>query len=399
MVEKADLALANGHAGAEDRTQVARAGMFFLATDCEPDADVTEIVRRVGDALGADNRVIDLTMPEIRVDWITRYEMHPDLRRTSEQGVLTGADHFHTLVMSGPIQFTVRVPKKNQPAFRGYTDFPSDTYHVAWDGATAIVLWEQIADDPIPMAGGHIVVDILADAAKAAGQSLYVQACSPNCKNQFIHNHLRVTANRVVAELSLAVQTDPEYLGPIDMHVPTLSPPSEAALSLHYAADIPTLQFSILKNGARRLRDLEAVTRGLLVQLLVLNRSRAVSQAIPIWRLRRYRALWQSRKSRREAARVIAEVWLGLAALENLRRTWDEDRLQFHHAQGTSVVGPLYGRDYADDEAAVLSMNMTLVRSAVESTAARLDNRSVTLATTTGAAAVIVGAVIGGAVS
>jgi hypothetical protein len=79
--------------------------------------------------------------------------------------------------MSEPVAFTIRVPVKNQPTNFGLGDPPTDTYGVAWDGISVIVVWDQADDEP-PMNAGQVAANVLSDVLESFGYELYVQGCS-----------------------------------------------------------------------------------------------------------------------------------------------------------------------------------------------------------------------------
>ncbi len=156
----------------------------------------SEVKRALLDELVAtldkDPRVTRVQAPrELNTHYTYLRRYWPERTRTSAERLLTGADYMSVLLLPEPVLFTVRVPKKNQPTKHGFDDVPSDTYDVAWDGVTAWVIWAQSSPD-IPKSGGHVVRDVLDDAARALGGGVYEQACSPGCTNIFLHTTLRL---------------------------------------------------------------------------------------------------------------------------------------------------------------------------------------------------------------
>jgi hypothetical protein len=93
---------------------------------------------------------------------------------------------------------------------------------------------------------------------------------------------------------------------------------------------------------------------------------------------------------------LIAQLWIALSVIERLRRTWSADRFDFDRDAREHGLDKLYVQDHADDAARIESLDLGLMRAAVEEGAERLDQRA--LVRITGVAAIagaLAGAVFG----
>ena len=145
---------------------VARIGTFYFVID--EGADVGQMFSDLCKALREDNRVIEVKEPEHLTNWDHLNVFHP-VNTTDPLQIILGSDRAYFGMSRRPVRIRPRVPKKNQPLFRGEDDIPAEEYLVLWDGQTIAVAWEQSADVELPHSGGHVAEDVLRQAAQRAG--------------------------------------------------------------------------------------------------------------------------------------------------------------------------------------------------------------------------------------
>jgi len=343
----------------------------------------------VCNALEEDSRVVEVIVPSINPDFTGSHRFYPDLPRTSRSDLFTGEDRFGVMKLSNPILFKVHVPKKNQPAWHGYDNIPTEDYFVSWDGVTAFVAWEQDSDH-IPLPGGQIVADILDSALAAHRAELYIQACSPICHNIFFHTDLYLRPADPCLEDGTPITERRHAENAVDISIPRDMSMFDTLnwLSL-YLRDVGD-EFAVLKNLSRRVMDIESLIRDEMTHLLGHYYEHAVITTKPLWRS--LKARWQMRWWRREARQILAGLWLSLANAEGLRRNWEDSRREFDDEKLVLI----FESDYSDDIAVVSSLEMSHLDATIEQISRNLDNNAVVLATVLGAlAGGLAGALIG----
>jgi hypothetical protein len=369
-----------------------RFGTFMLiAPERVPSAD--DLRDGLEQAIRRDNRIVDAMPVSIKKEWISRMPVYPRGSETTDQALLSNEDKLGAIRFRDPIAFTVKIPIKNQPPFRGIDDIPTDTYYAAWDGITAVVLWQRKPEDRRPpRSGGHIVIDVLRDIAKAAGLGFYAQACSPGCTNLFAHRVMRI--ERVHGSNRFSIRGSDNYAMCADVHVHSEGGPDEVALGILRTTGQEGYTFAIYKNYARRIRDLEVYARSMVNELLALNHERIERSKLPLFR--RFRQFLVKRSDERRVRLLMSSLWLALARIEAFRTDWLQKRSYLNDLLDRFHYDPLYDLDRGDDDNAIMSQDLSVIGSAVEQTANRMDARA--LAWTTGLVALagLVGAVIGG---
>jgi len=233
------------------------------------------------------------------------------------------------------------------------------------------------------------VTDVLEEAVAKAGGQTYTQACSPGGLNRFTHTDVILTTAGVAhpkARSGLHVVHREELLGPV----------AELRLWFDFIG-YPFFLFANYKNHARRIRDLVSLSGKRLTSMLKLHQQHSVTSMLKFPdRLRKIRAM---RGWRRSAELQMADVWLASAAIEGLRREWDEERRRFKDKiQGPSIA-PLFQLDFADDESAIDSIDMSLARDALAHSSSRLDTRTMVLVTAFVGLAGLIGAILGAALA
>ncbi len=351
-----------------------------------------ELVNQICQALERDSRVISVQKPTIEPDYSQRKTIYPDWARTSSDDLLTGADRFQVLKLSGPILFHVHVPRKNQPLFHGNDDIPTEDYFVSWDGVTAFVLWGQDDDVVVPLSGGHIVSEILSVALATMTAELYIQACSPECDNQFFHTAMVIRLQSGASQDRFDLKLQPLRRGKVEVPVPSDMDNFEVLEWMHLHLGLDSDRFAEVKNLARRVIDIESSARDELAHLLGHYYEHASVAAQPLWRTLKKR--WRMREWRREARQILAGLWLSLANLETLRRDWEDSRRNFEASGAESML--LFEIDYSDDTTSVQSLEVSHFDATVEQISHNLDYRAVVMATVGGAlAGGLAGALVG----
>ncbi len=374
-------------AWAQKNVYAIRMGMFLLAVDMHGEK-LESIHARLGDALKADSRVSDFTRPEFDPNWSFAYSLVPPLQATTVHAVLRDDDSFKVARFEIPFIFKVVVAVNNQPTFKGWKDIPTDTYFVAWDGLMVTFLWQQAIRKRISHAAGRIVADILHGAAERIGGEIRVQACSPNCENLFTHTDALLvgSGDHPVENPSLAI-----------FELTTLRPPHEEVAIWHKRCASSFLYFARMKASARRILDLDTISRRGLTASFLIRQDREHLRSLP-WRSRIVIS-FKKRKWKAEISSILSDLWLAVVHVESYRKHWRQELRSFTETSERFDVTKLFERDTGDDFASVNAVDMSLVRSALDSSASRLDARALTAATALAAGSGVAGAAIGSLVT
>jgi hypothetical protein len=390
-------------AGQEEKSPifVCRAALATLRIETDIDDQlpvprVRELSRTVEsdirEALAADARVSEVlpTKREFEVDNASLMRLF-ELRDFSSD-LLDSFDYFHAIRFNESIQFSIRIPRKNQPRYRNLDDVPSDEYQVLWNGMAVFVQWKQ--DDRYATgSGGHVVFEILTDTALAAGYEVEIHACSPGCFHRFIHGDF-VTFDEACGDSDV-----------IHSHGRT---PTGRSVSLPFDADFDDparnlrktahLLDSVLeayikaKSSADEILFLEQKIHFYNQELLTISYFRAARSPItrPIaWVKERF----ELRGAQRDMRKDVASIWLSLARIEAEMRTWAhflrvfKERISERHMEDVSDLLEL-GEDAIDQ------MDLTLARDSITEASSRLEGRLLLAATGAGAIAAIVGGTI-----
>ncbi len=367
----------------------------MLAAPCDTPPKEA-IVDGLREGLQADPRVSEVEFTDQRLVWMRRQTFYPASREPNEDELLSGSDHFHNVVLSDPVTFIVKVPKKNQPEFMGYSDHPADTYFVAWDGRTATVGWEVKSDiKTLPHAGGQVVVEVLNAAARHAGVGLYVQACSPGCKNLFMHGDVLLVQVSSATRHSVAERRGPRRSTVVEAPVAEGSLDAVDRFANWMRGDC--FHFAAFKNYSQRLVALDQVSHRMVEELLRIQYRRTTRSAMPWWR----RVLtWRPGLADRARARkLVSGIWLAAARHEALLTEWHEFHDDFTKSVEERSTRPMFEADFDSDERAVQRQDLGFITNAVSHTASRLDARLVAIVTLVAALGGIVGALLAAAMS
>lgn len=367
----------------------ARAGTWFLVPSPGTNEDNLQLVADLIRVLKADTRVLQVIPPELNEHWTQRVTVFPDAERSpTPDGVLTGRDQFKILELSSAIRFEVRVPMKNQKAHHGAEDIPSDTYWVAWNGVSIFVMWKQEDDSWFPISGGHIVEEVLRDVLEQIGCGLYVQACGPRCDYGFLHTGIRVSTDPNVDDFTLTEGTDGRTVDYASFA--ELANPLEGLEFLAMSLSSGLGGFATFKNSGRRIIDIEDALRSDLSHLLFHYHEHTVLVASGRAPMALYNR-WKARKWRKEAWSLISSIWLGMANIETMRRSWENERRSMLSER---EILPLLQGDSRRDEETIDALETDPIAETVNQVAAALNNRMAVTATLWGALA---GGLAGGA--
>jgi hypothetical protein len=362
---------------------IARTGTFYLVQSADHPLRAAEIPRaaaRLRDRLEADTRVQEVTLPKLDAAWCEVFRVFPAVTPSSDvEAVMVGSDGLRTARLSSPIAIEVHVPSKNQPQPSEVGDIPAESYRVLWDGLQAMVTWESSSVFVPSPSGGHVVFDILTDAARAAGLDTYQQACSTLCDHGFLHHDLRVHWADDPA-LDETVRPVEDMLSAVDIEAQDRI---EAERRVYYRIAGTVRDFSFAKNSARRILDLEYQARVDLTDVLFME-VRLRDRGGPRHPIDSVRLLAERRRMRREVRRVLTRLWLVIANIEALRRRWSEDWGDFEQVSNDSGVQALFSADIRRDAQMVESLEVDLIRSALQTAEGRSDSRSLVIATACG---------------
>lgn len=383
-----------------DAVRVLRIGTFYWQLPTGPQAprhEFATLARQLAGRLRSDPRVVSVRDPDSDRD-TTEYRLEtfypaeaPDL-----DSILFGSDAMTALFRSFPIAFRVRVPVKNQPIHDGVADIPSDTYTAAWNGVTLVVLWTQNTDH-IPLSGGHIVIDVLRDAVEGQpGASLVNQACSANCHFQFMHPAIRLepvpfddAEDGVDFRLS-------EVPGRRHFLVCTSTADDEDdfehVLGLTYTLIHTADQFATLKSLGRRVISIEETAREELSKAIAIQYEESKNALLPVHE--RVGKKWTFRQKKRNLRKSVIALWLCIANLETLIRSWEEERRTFIESASEDGQLPFFEIDSKSEDALIQSLRLDHLESAVEQVSQSLNNSAMVAATLGGALA---GGLAGGA--
>ncbi|WP_144783239.1 hypothetical protein [Microbacterium sp. BH-3-3-3] len=350
-------------------------------------------------ALKRDNRVTSVRTGPPNEYWDENQIFYPILTN-NDQDLLSGADHLHAQRFGGEIAFTVHVPGKNQPRIHGESS-PVEEYEVAWDGWTAVVAWRRGEDEKFPpIAAGQVIVEVLRDALESLGHTLLVQACSPVCEHLFGHRDMRVS---VWSDPSLPFDSsykEPMGMEPVDVRFQGDIVPDMVAVMIGDEVFNPAAAFARVKNGSRRILNVEQSLRAKTATLLMMDYAALERADVGMWRTIGHviQDAWGSLRGKgrgRPVRRLISEIWLQMAALESLQRLVADARRDYEDSSSEFATPKLFDGDLKDDEAGVASIDAGFARSAIANKSARMEHRGLVGATLVAA---IIGSGIGAAI-
>lgn len=349
--------------------------------------------------IGKDSRVTGAKRPPKTSFWDTEDAFYP-IEVDNDEALLSGADQVTAVKFGLPIVFGVHVPAKNQPVINGEPAVV-DSYNVAWDGWTAVVTWERTADEDFPpVAAGQVVTDILRDALRALGHDLLVQACSPWCQHLFGHTNMRVSVwDSTDWESDWGIR--PELGDQLEVRLQgDYSDADRVPIEILRQIEMPAGAFARMKNTARRILNLELSSRQRPAILLHSDYLALRRADVGFWKtighgIQDGWALVRGRGRGRPVKRIIAELWLQMAAIESLQHDFAQAKRDYNDAIQEVATRGLFDGDLKDDEAGVETLSVDFAKAAIENKSARMDNRGVVVATLVAA---VIGSGIGAAV-
>jgi hypothetical protein len=188
-----------------------------------------------------------------------------------------------------------------------------------------------------------------------------------------------------------------DYAQCVDVHLHSEGGPDEIAAAIVETTGQEGYTFAIYKNYARRILDLEKYARSMVDELLELNHERIERSKQSL--VRRFREFWVKRSDERQVRLLMSSLLLALARIEAFRTDWLQKRSYLNELLDSFHYGPLYQMDQGDDDNAIMSQDLSVIGSAVEQTANRMDARVIAWTTGMVALAGLLGAVIGGLVT
>jgi hypothetical protein len=340
-------------------------------------------MEQIADALEEDPRVRSVAVSDdLDESWCIERRAFPS--PAENDGLVLGSDVLHALQFSDHLVIQIELARYPEDE-----EIPSE-YTVVWDGFLAVVAWRSRHEKPLASFEGEVVKEVLADALDSLGMRLYLQGCNPECEHKFAH-----TAVRFVPD-----PNDPDEISYLDgsnwaeVHADAPLMDDEDLVRYFFTDLLLAIRsFAVLKNLGQRILELEADGHQQLSQLMEINFERA--QLPNLSPVARSRARWQGGGWLRRSKLLIARLWLTLSNIEYLRREWSGERFQFEGSSDERGLRKLFDRDFADEVDRVQSLDLSLMRSAVQEMAERLDTRALLRVT---AVAAIAGAVAGGLV-
>lgn len=342
-------------------------------------------------ALEADSRVT-LVLPPTRGERAA-YNAHT-VRLWDQDfdldSVASGESDFVALRLPSSISFRVHVPRKNQPNLRGSDDVPVEDYLVSWNGLVALVAWEP-AGNHATSSGGHVVLDLISDAAHAAGFQAPTIACTTGCRHRFAHLNLLVAAREPVPDSF-------ERVGDSGTGVHIRAPFPKSDDDVHDLRELgrrlmyPLELFAVAHSFGYRVASLDSLVGDDGTSLMHLNY--LVAHRHSLLRLQGWRDRWHLRRWRRVRRELIASMWLEISTIERLTPRWRDHSEAY--AAFTAEAGAQALQAILDPEtSAVSSIDVTAAKQTLADVGTRMDTRQIFYATLLGALAAAGAAFIG----
>lgn len=369
----------------------ARYGTVVLdATNLE--VDPVGLHAALVEAIRADSRVVTIEPGAMDPNWTLGAQMYPAYRSPAVDVLLSGADHMHTVRFSDGILFELQVPSKNQPRIHGEAPKP-ENYLIAWDGMTVVVLWKRKRlDDFAASAAGQVAIHVIREATAKVGARVYLQPCSAGCKLLFGHMAMSISH---WAGTDFAVDSAPGKNGWIAVRIAGPHSKLELVEAVHDEIKMAAGEFSLTKNLAQRIIDIDRSAQELTAELIKLDyEALRASQRNFLSRQWHYvlRVLdWVRGRSKGKRARyLIAALWLAMASIQTLQQAHAGQRRDYEDTvEDSPALAAMFQVDLKTDEMVVETLDASFARAAVEHKTTRMDTRSV-------AGATVIGAAVGG---
>ncbi|MFI0015112.1 hypothetical protein [Streptomyces griseus] len=364
-----------------------RMGTVFLISAGRKKFDT--YANELREALQNDPRVQWVKRPNLNVDFCEHVVVYPDSQGSSDDEVMRGSDALRAVNFDSPFIFKVVVPIKNQPQHHHADDIPTDTYWVAWDGVSLIVLWSHQSES-IPLSGGQVVLQILREVTESIGMDVYNQSCSPACTNVFMHANLVI--NQTEGEDVFELEAVERLV--VNVYVSDIHDSEDLLLTLFYRFHQAVFHFSRQKNLGRRIIDLEAAAWTRASHLLSHYAAHVDASAAPA--KKRIKMRWQNRGWRREVRSLSAQTWVCMTGIEVMLRRWRGAQNDFLGEAVEQDSMSVFLADYRDEVKVIEHIDLSRLENISGQVESRLDNRLVSLATAGGA---ISGGITGALVS
>jgi hypothetical protein len=297
-----------------------------------------------------------------------------------EQIALDPLAHKFTPDFSTPYVLQLRVPIKNQPTL-GFSDPPTDTYLVVWNGLTLLVLWEQNQGDDIGDTWGRVALQVLEGALNSFGLAAAVQppympdtsvviSCGKSSQTWL----LQVRENSTIYEMAVP---ESEWI------------PELIARRLFARVDRVVDSYYTVSNVVDRIvclqmfleEDIDSIAKSQYERRLLRNRWLPVQ----IWRR------WRIRDWRRDVETRIARLTLALTAMARLKTALQSD-VRSYGQDIADAEFELRHRVTTEQQQEAMSLDLTLVENLLARAEQRMDNLVLTRVTMAGA---LVGAAFG----
>jgi hypothetical protein len=159
----------------------------------------------------------------------------------------------------------------------------------------------------------------------------------------------------------------------------------ERVLGLTYTLINTADQFATLKSLGRRVISIEETAREELSNAIAIQYENSKNALLPVHQ--RIGKKWSSRSNTKKLRKSLIALWLCLANLETLIRSWDEERRTFRESASEDGQLPFFDTDSKSDEARIKSLRLDHLESAVEQVSESLNNSAMVAATLGGALA------------
>lgn len=379
-------------ASTQDDTQIqqpflCRIGTIFLLS---PKRQKFEEYRDgLAKALQADPRIQWVRRAKLNTDFCSHLAIYPESRNTTPDEIMHGSDAMRAVHFDRPILFKIVVPIKNQPQHHQADDIPTDTYWVAWDGVTVMILWQHEKED-IPLSGGQVILQVLEEVCEKAELGVFNQACSPACTNVFMHSDLVVEQKEGLEDC----RVDGADRTTVNVSAPVSDNPEDVLVDIFHSFERCSYYFARQKNMGRRIIDLEAQAWERASHLLSHYSAHVGASAAPL--KSRIPLRWANRGWRSEVRNLSAQTWVCMTGIEVMIRRWGELKNDFIDATMERSCMPIFETDFSDEVKSIESIDLSRLESVTSQVESRLDNRLVSFATAGGA---ISGAISGALVS
>ena len=337
--------------------------------------DPLKLHRAVEAALENDARVVSVDVVQVLPDpgpnaWQARQLYDP--RAAGERMIQ------HQRIRG--IGFVVDVPMQDQRRFQS-DDPPSNRYCAQWDGRNLVIAWPHSGGTVNTRSGGHVVLDVLRDAAAASNALAVHQACSAGCEYELNHTTLIATASPDhTRRLTLGPLLHRER---VELSMRSISPSASLADYVErIASDIgPSMSlFAVMSNMGMHVNALTTFALKTADEALLLQLRHDSPRT---GKLRsRLRAAWNQRNWRRQTRALVSKLWLSINRIESAKRRYLSTRRSFELSMfAIEGLELLFQSDSDHNQIDLDTMDLTALHAEAETVVARIDNEQIRRAT------------------